>query len=88
VRPGEEEEFVAAWEDFVRWASGFAGSGTFRLVRDANAPGEYFSFARWEDGDAQRAWVEDGEFGDRLGRVREHCDDFHSSMFELVSQVP
>src|SRR5437762_3003202 len=36
VKEGEEDEFVAAWRDFVAWGSTFPGSGTFRLVRDAD----------------------------------------------------
>jgi hypothetical protein len=38
VKEGEEEDFVREWTEFVRWASGFAGSGAFRLVRDLDNP--------------------------------------------------
>jgi heme-degrading monooxygenase HmoA len=48
VKTGEEEAFVQAWTDFVTWASGMAGSGTFRLVHDLEQPHRYVSFAPWE----------------------------------------
>jgi heme-degrading monooxygenase HmoA len=56
VKAGEEEAFVEAWTDFVTWAGKYAGSGTFRLVRDLEQPNTYMSFAPWESFEAQQAW--------------------------------
>ena len=87
VKDGEEEDFVREWSDFVDWASGFAGSGTFRLVRDLDHPGTYMSFAPWDSFDAQSAWKEQPEFRERIMRVRRYCEDFQPSTHELVTQV-
>src|SRR2546421_5074157 len=87
VRPGEEDDFLKEWSDFVGWASGFDGSGTFRLVRDLEEPSRYQSFAPWESFDAQQAWKQQPEFPERIGRVRSHCDDFQPFVYELVTQV-
>ena len=87
VKAGEEDAFVQAWTGFVEWGSGFAGSGTFRLVRDADDPSRYMSFADWETFDAQRAWKESPEFRERIMRVRSHCEDFQPAVFELVTTV-
>jgi heme-degrading monooxygenase HmoA len=87
VKPGEETAFVEEWRNFVSWASGFPGSGTFRLVRDLDQPGSYQSFAPWESFDAQKTWKEQPEFRERIMRVRSHCDDFRPSTYELVTQV-
>jgi heme-degrading monooxygenase HmoA len=87
VKPGEEEAFVQDWSDFVTWASSFAGSGTFRLVRDLEQPNKYLSFAPWESFEAQQAWKEEPEFRERIGRVRGHCEDFRPATHELVTQV-
>ena len=38
VKPGEEDDFVAAWREFVTWAAELDGHGTFRLVRDLDNP--------------------------------------------------
>jgi heme-degrading monooxygenase HmoA len=87
VKSGEEEAFVAAWSDFVTWASGFPGPGTFRLVRDVDQPDRYQSFAPWESFEAQQAWKQAPEFPERIGRVRSHCEDFEPLVLELVTQV-
>jgi heme-degrading monooxygenase HmoA len=87
VKSGEEEAFVAAWTDFVTWASGFPGSGTFRLVRDVDQPDRYQSFAPWESFEAQQAWKQEPEFPERIGRVRSHCEGFEPFVLELVTQV-
>jgi heme-degrading monooxygenase HmoA len=87
VKDGEEEDFVREWADFVGWANDFAGSGTFRLVRDLDQPRRYMSFAPWDSFDAQETWKEQPEFRERLLRVRRHCEDFRPSTLELVTQV-
>ncbi len=87
VRTGEEDEFVAAWRDFVSWARNWPGSATFRLVRDVDDPARYMSFGPCESFEAQEAWKADPEFRDRIGRVRSHTTDFTPSVFELVTQV-
>jgi len=87
VKAGEEDAFVAAWTAFVTWASELPGSGTFRLVRDTGDPSHYMSFAPWESIEAQQAWRDLPEFPERIGRVRAHCDEAHSSTFEVVTIV-
>jgi heme-degrading monooxygenase HmoA len=87
VKAGEEEAFVAAWTEFVAWASEMPRSGTFRLVRDVDQPSHFMSFAPWESSEAQDAWKQLPEFPERLGRVRAHCDDFQPHVFELVTTV-
>jgi heme-degrading monooxygenase HmoA len=87
VKPGEEEAFAEEWSAFASWASGFDGSGTFRLVRDVGRSNHYMSFAPWESSDAQNAWKQHSEFRERIGRVRSHCEDFQPSVFELVTTV-
>ena len=87
VKEGEEDEFVAAWRDFVSWASTWPGSGTFRLVRDLDDSARFMSFAPWESFDAQAAWKAHPEFRERIGRVRQHTTEFTPSVFELVTQV-
>jgi heme-degrading monooxygenase HmoA len=87
VKPGEEDAFVNDWTEFVTWASSLPGSGTFRLVRDLGHPNQYLSFAPWESAEAQRAWTEQLEFGEHIGRVRSHCEDVQTSVFELVTEV-
>ena len=87
VKPGEEDDFVAAWREFVTWAAELDGHGTFRLVRDLDNPAHFMSFAPWEQFESQAAWQALDEFPERVGRVRAHCSEFTGFTFELVTQV-
>jgi heme-degrading monooxygenase HmoA len=87
VKSAEEDEFVAAWRDFVTWASTWPGHGTFRLVRDVDDPSRSESIAPWESFDAQAAWKANPEFQERIGRVKSRTDGFTPSVFELVTGV-
>jgi len=87
VKDGEEEDFVAAWRDFVSWACTKPGSGTFRLVRDLDQAGRFMSFAPWDSLEAQEARKQDAEFAERLGRVRARTSEFTPSTYELVTTV-
>ena len=87
VRAGEEEEFVAAWRDFVSWACTWPGSPTFQLVRDHHEPDRFMSFGPWESFEAQQAWKESPEFKERIGRVKQHTDEFTPSVLEHVTTV-
>jgi heme-degrading monooxygenase HmoA len=88
VKPGEEEDFVTAWKAFVALGVEIPGSGIFRLVRDSEQPARFMSFAPWESVDAQRAWRQHPEFEERIDRARSHCEDFQSTTYELVADVP
>ena len=87
VKPGEENDFVQAWREFVGWAATMPGSATFRLVRDLEHSNRFLSFAPWTNLEAARAWQQHPEFAERLGRVRDHCAEFHPSGYELVAEV-
>jgi heme-degrading monooxygenase HmoA len=87
VKPGEEDDFVEAWKEFVAWAAGMPGSGTFLLVRDLDRSQHFMSFAPWESFEAQQAWKRQPEFVERINRVRARCEDFHPSTYELVTDV-
>jgi heme-degrading monooxygenase HmoA len=56
VKPGEEEQFVAAWREFAAWGQSWSGAGTLRLTRDVYDTSRYMSFGPWESFEAQQAW--------------------------------
>ena len=87
AKEGEEDEFVAAWTEFVQWASRHPGCGTFRLVRDVENASRFMSFAPWESFEAQSACQQSAEWRERIGRVQQHVAEFTPSVFELVTQV-
>jgi heme-degrading monooxygenase HmoA len=87
VKPGEEDEFVAAWREFASWGHTWPGCGTIRLVRDVYESNRYMSFCPWESFEAQQAWKDDPDFKERIGRVRAHTTAFRPSVFEDVTAV-
>jgi len=87
VKAGEEDAFVTAWTDFASWGHSWPGAGRLTLVRDTAEPARYMSFGSWESFEAQRAWKDSEEFRPRMGRVRQHVEDFTPSVFELVTSV-
>lgn len=87
VKPGEENDFIETWQEFVGWAAELPGSGVFRLLQDIDRRDRFASFGEWESLEAQEAWMQQPEFAGRLGRVRSHCSDFHGTSFELVATI-
>ena len=87
VKAGEEDAFVQAWTEFASWGSEMTGAGTMRLTRDLSQPRRFFSFAPWEDIHVIRAWKSSPEFRERIGRVRQHTEDFTPWELELVTAV-
>ena len=87
AKPGQEDDFVAAWTDFASWASGFEGVGTLRLARDLSDPEQFVSFASWANIDLVHAWKGSPEFRERMARVQEHVAEFRPSELELASAV-
>jgi heme-degrading monooxygenase HmoA len=50
VKPGREEEFIAAWRAMARGAvEQFDPPGTPRLLRDRERPNLFRSFGPWDD---------------------------------------
>ena len=87
AKDGEEDEFIAAWEEFVRWGSSLPGSGTLRLTRDLTNPLTFVSFADWDTIENVRAWKSTPEFKRRMAEVQQHVAAFKPLELELVSVV-
>jgi heme-degrading monooxygenase HmoA len=87
VKPGEENDFIEAWKQFVGSAKEVRGSGAFRLVQDRERRDQFTSFGEWESIEAQEAWMQLPDFAERLGRVRSHCSDFRATSGEVVATV-
>ena len=87
AKPGAEDAFVAAWSEFAEWIKDQPGVSTLRLVRDLKEPRKFISFADWDGIESIRAWKETPEFKERIGRVKQHTDDFTASEAELAVRV-
>ena len=45
------------------------------------------SFGPWESFEAQQAWKDSPEFKERIGRVKQHTEEFTPSVLERVTAV-
>lgn len=87
AKVGEEDALASAWTEFAEWIKDQSGVQTLRLVRDLNEPAKFISFADWDGIDSIHAWKAMPEFKERIGRVKQHTDDFTASEAELVVRV-
>ncbi|MHB8659821.1 MAG: putative quinol monooxygenase [Solirubrobacteraceae bacterium] len=88
VKPGREEEFVAAWAELAEWtAREVPGSGWAKLARDTTAPSQFRSFGPWRDAEAIEQWRGLPGFQQRVERIRALLDAFEPHTLELVVEV-
>jgi heme-degrading monooxygenase HmoA len=88
VKPGREDEFVRAWQEFAQWsASEFPGAVWATLIRDADDPSHFLSIGPWESTQAIEEWRASEGFRERVGRIRELLDGFEPMSGEAVVDV-
>lgn len=87
AKAGEEDAFAAAWTEFAEWMKEQPGVETMRLVRDLKEPAKFISFANWKRIELIHAWKSTPEFKERIGRVKQHTDEFTAAEAELVVRV-
>jgi heme-degrading monooxygenase HmoA len=82
VKPGREDDFVTAWEEFAQWTSqNMAAAGWATLLQDEENPTRFLTVGPWESADAVAAWRASPGFQERIGRIRELLDGFEPGMF-------
>jgi heme-degrading monooxygenase HmoA len=87
AKAGEEDALIAAWTEFAEWIKGQPGVHALRLVRVLREPRKFISFADWDGVDEIHAWKSNPEFKERIGRVKQHTDDFVAAEAELAVRV-
>lgn len=82
VKPGREDEFVAAWSELAQWTSEHvAGAGWATLVQDEQEPNRFQTFGPWESAEAIEAWRSSDGFQQRVARIRALLDGFEPGTF-------
>ena len=77
VKQGEDAEFIRRWRAFLEWTRDNApGFKSARLMRFANDPRRFVSFALWENEKARTDWKTYPEFSQKLDAARSVCDEF------------
>ena len=86
--PGQEEAFLAAWQEFASWAAGLPGAAEPAILAlDVRDDGRYVSFLGWDDMEALRGWKGHPEFKERMGRVQEFVDKFAPTELDVVRRA-
>jgi len=85
AKPGNEDEFIAAWNELADWTTAnFAGAqGT--LLRDREHPNVFISFGPWPDLETVQAWRASDGFRDRVGRIQQTLESFEPRTLDLVT---
>ena len=67
VSEGREEEFIAAWKDWLGWSSqNIDGFVSATLIREIANPRHFVSFSPWRDAGTRDAWKSSGGFAEKL----------------------
>jgi heme-degrading monooxygenase HmoA len=87
VKPGYEDEFVAAWQEMAEWTmqevEGAGPGGT--LLRDRELRSRFVSFGPWPDDQSIAGWRGSSGFQERVGRIRTLLEDFSPATLDPVA---
>lgn len=88
VIAGKEDEFVQRWTEFLQWSRKtqphlVAAS----LLRDADDPSHFISFAEWDDAGARGSWKQSDGFMQHFSACRELCDDMRGADYDRVVAI-
>lgn len=82
VRPGQAEEFVDRWRDFLGWTrDNYDELVSATLLRSETDGNRFVSFAIWVDAQPRKEWKNSEGFAQRFARCRELCDEFEGGDF-------
>jgi quinol monooxygenase YgiN len=88
AKPGKEDDFIRAWEEFARWTSAHQpGAAEAHLLQDIAHPQRFFSFGPWENSRRIDDWRATPEFRAFVVQVRELCEDFQPGTFKPVARI-
>jgi quinol monooxygenase YgiN len=87
VKPGREDEFVAAWRELGAWTLGRIPAAHGTLLRDREIPNRFVSFGPWESIEVIESWRADPEFQRRVGAMRELLESFEPWTMDPVAEV-
>jgi heme-degrading monooxygenase HmoA len=88
IKPGREEEFKSAWNDFAMWtAEAKTGASEGVLVQDTDDPRLFYCFWPFESEEAIKRWRSDIMFRQHMMRMRAYCDSCRPSTVKMVGRV-
>ena len=88
VKPGHEEQFVAAWQEMASWTGDDIDQlGGGRLLQDQSDPTRFYSFGSWESDEAIASWRERPGFKQRLVAMSDLLDSYEIKTLGLRAEV-
>jgi heme-degrading monooxygenase HmoA len=84
VRPGREDEFVAAWRELVPLGTALGGNDP-RLLRDRERPNVFVSFGSWPNVETIERFRR--ELGPRLRQMNELLESFETKTLDEAYPV-
>ena len=86
VKDGQAEEFVSRWSAWLGWTSdNIPGFRSATLLRSEDDPNRFTSISDWDDDASLKAWKTSAGFAERMGPVRELCDEFVGGDFDVAA---
>ena len=87
VKPGQEDEFIRRWSEWIQW-SHLQGLGPrARLLRDAEHPSTFVSFGPWMSDDAVKNWRAAGGYHERVALMQEVLEGFEPRTLHVVAEA-
>jgi heme-degrading monooxygenase HmoA len=87
VKPGREDDFAKAWQDFAERTSADFGGATATLLRDREQPNRFISFGPWESLDQIEQWRASDAFVTAVGDIRALLEDVSTHTMDVAGSV-
>jgi quinol monooxygenase YgiN len=88
VKPGREDEFIRAWQEFAdRTAEHQIGAGAALLIRDIERPNRLISFGDWDSRESIQKWRGTAEFAAFFEKAQTLCEDIQPGTFNVVAHI-
>ena len=87
VRPGAEDDFVAAWRAMATHTATDFPSATAMLLRDRDQPNLFISYGPWQSLAEIESWRGSATFRDGVTRIRASLETFEPHTMDPVVTV-
>lgn len=87
VKPGREDDFRTAWNDFAQWTAESKTASEGVLVQDTEDPRRFYCFWPFESEEAIARWRSGTLFRQHMMRLRAFCADCRPSIVKLVDRI-
>jgi quinol monooxygenase YgiN len=87
VKPGREDEFVAAWRELAEWTRALIPEARGTLLRDREEPNRFHSFGPWTSEEVVDGWRGDPGFQERIEKIRVFVESFEPRLMDPVVEM-